>query len=70
MRLSELYTSIQGEGPRVGQPVQFMRFAGCNLRCPSWPCDTQHAIDAARYRHEWETVTPEELAGRVPAWPK
>jgi 7-carboxy-7-deazaguanine synthase len=70
VKLSELYTSIQGEGPRVGQPVQFMRFAGCNLRCPSWPCDTQHAIDPEKYRHEWQTVTSEELASRVSPWPK
>lgn len=69
MRLSELYTSIQGEGPHVGEPVQFMRFAGCNLRCPAWPCDTQHAIDPA-YRSEWENVQPTELADRVSVWPQ
>jgi 7-carboxy-7-deazaguanine synthase len=44
LRLSELYPSIQGEGPRVGQPTVFTRFSGCNMRCPGWPCDTPHAI--------------------------
>lgn len=47
LRLSELYTSIQCEGPNVGRLTQFVRFAGCNMRCPGWPCDTQHAIDPA-----------------------
>jgi 7-carboxy-7-deazaguanine synthase len=51
--MSEVYRSVQGEGPRVGGPTVFVRFAGCNLKCPGWPCDTPHAIDPAKYRHEW-----------------
>lgn len=70
MRLSELYTSVQGEGPGVGHMTQFIRFAGCNLRCPGWPCDTQHAIDPALYRREWETVTAPEVRTRVREYPK
>jgi 7-carboxy-7-deazaguanine synthase len=65
MRLSEIYTSVQGEGPDFGELTQFVRFAGCNLRCAGWACDTQHAIDPAKYRHEWETVTPNEVAARL-----
>lgn len=63
MRLSELYTSIQCEGPNVGRPTQFVRFAGCNMRCPGWPCDTQHAIDPAIYMAEGgsQKLTPSEL---------
>lgn len=56
MRVSEVYKSVQGEGPRVGQATVFVRFAGCNLRCPGWPCDTPHAIDPKLYRHEWRTI--------------
>lgn len=52
LRVDEHYVSIQGEGPRVGVPTQFIRFGGCNLRCPGWPCDTQHAIDPA-FRNTW-----------------
>lgn len=59
--MSEHYVSIQGEGPGVGQPTQFVRFAGCNLKCPAWPCDTQHAIDPMLYRQDWYTVTVDEL---------
>ena len=65
MRISEVYASVQGEGPRVGEPTIFVRFAGCNLRCPKWPCDTPHAIDPQKYRSEWVNVTPGELAKRV-----
>jgi 7-carboxy-7-deazaguanine synthase len=45
--------------------TQFVRFAGCNLRCPGWPCDTEHAIDPAKYRHEWKTVRPNEVAAEI-----
>ena len=30
------------------------------MRCPGWPCDTQHAIDPA-YRFEWKKVTWAEI---------
>lgn len=65
MRISEIYPSIQGEGPRVGVPTLFVRFAGCNLRCPGWPCDTQHAIDPAKYRDEWQTLPVVEVTDRI-----
>lgn len=60
MRMAEVYLSAQGEGPRVGQSTVFVRFGGCNLRCPGWPCDTQYAIDP-KYRKEWKSQTPEEV---------
>jgi 7-carboxy-7-deazaguanine synthase len=44
-RLVEHYVSTQGEGPRAGQGTQFVRFAGCTMRCPGWPCDTPFAVD-------------------------
>ena len=65
MRLSELYVSVQGEGPRVGKPTIFVRFGGCNLRCALWPCDTPHAIFPEQYRHEWEKVGAEDLVKRI-----
>lgn len=36
--LVEIFESLQGEGRNIGRPCVFIRFAGCNLRCP-W-CDT------------------------------
>jgi 7-carboxy-7-deazaguanine synthase len=61
LRLLEHYYSTQGEGPRTGVPTQFVRFAGCNLRCPKWPCDTPYAIEPKLYRAEQSTVEPGEL---------
>jgi 7-carboxy-7-deazaguanine synthase len=55
LRVSEIYTSIQGEGPATGSLTQFVRFAGCNMRCPGWPCDTEFAIDPKIYMHDGTT---------------
>lgn len=60
MRVSEVYASTQGEGPNVGKTTVFLRFGGCNLRCPGWPCDTQHAIDP-KFRFEWKKYSVKDL---------
>ena len=39
--LVEIFESLQGEGRNMGRPCVFIRFAGCNLKCP-W-CDTEVA---------------------------
>jgi 7-carboxy-7-deazaguanine synthase len=57
LRVSEVYASIQGEGPRTGMGTLFVRFGGCNLRCPGWPCDTLYAV-LPEYRQEWERRSP------------
>lgn len=41
--VSEIFHSIQGEGPNAGYPVVFLRTSGCNLRC-TW-CDTPYALE-------------------------
>ena len=45
--LIEVFTSFQGEGPYVGCPQLFIRFAGCNLRCRY--CDTP--VAAGEHAH-------------------
>ena len=37
-RVNEIFYSLQGEGKNTGRAAIFVRFAGCNLRCPF--CDT------------------------------
>jgi len=39
-RINEIFYSLQGEGFWTGTPAVFVRFSGCNLRCPF--CDTDH----------------------------
>lgn len=39
--INEIFYSLQGEGLYSGTPTVFIRFSGCNLRCPF--CDTDHS---------------------------
>lgn len=48
--VNEIFLSIQGEGPSIGHPALFIRFAGCNLDCVF--CDTLHED----IRFEFETA--------------
>jgi 7-carboxy-7-deazaguanine synthase len=41
-RVSEIFTSIEGEGIFVGKKTLFIRFSGCHLKC-KW-CDTKYAL--------------------------
>jgi 7-carboxy-7-deazaguanine synthase len=61
MKVLEHYVSVQGEGPRTGTLTQFVRFAGCNLRCPGWPCDTPQAIFPDQYRGQYDELDAEGL---------
>lgn len=37
-RINETFYSLQGEGRNTGRAAVFVRFSGCNLKCPF--CDT------------------------------
>lgn len=41
VNISEIFSSIQGEGRFAGHPAIFIRFAGCSVGCGF--CDTKHA---------------------------
>lgn len=65
LKLSEVFASLQGEGPSLGAPALFVRLALCNLRC-SW-CDTRYTWDFERYsfEHEVRDVRVSEIAQRI-----
>lgn len=45
MRVSEIFFSLQGEGPSAGTPAHFVRLQGCDVGCV-W-CDSKYTWDAA-----------------------
>jgi len=46
VKIKEIFTSIQGEGPFVGYKQLFIRLCGCNLSCGY--CDTDFGINNAK----------------------
>lgn len=45
LRVSEIFLSLQGEGPSAGTPAHFLRLQGCDVGC-AW-CDSKYTWDAA-----------------------
>ncbi len=54
LKICEIFESIQGEGPRVGEPSLFVRLSGCNLKCPH--CDTKYSWKEGKYYHLDELI--------------
>ena len=61
MRVFEVFRSLQGETTRVGVPMDFVRLAGCDLRCAY--CDTPEARDPAAGR----AMTVAEVVASLPS---
>ncbi len=59
MRINEIFYSIQGEGTRSGEAAIFVRFSGCNLKCPF--CDTKH--------QPYRDLTEEDIVRQVMGFP-
>ena len=58
-RVNDIFYSLQGEGRNTGRAAVFVRFAGCNLRCPF--CDTE--FDTFR------EMTAEEIVVAISQFP-
>jgi len=58
MKLTDLFYSLQGEGPATGRPAVFVRFAGCNLACVG--CD-----EKLKYGNRFEEITSASVVSRV-----
>lgn len=60
MKVVEIFTSINGEGPCAGELAVFVRFQGCNLRCSY--CDTMWANEPdCPYAEQ----TPDEIVDTI-----
>jgi 7-carboxy-7-deazaguanine synthase len=61
MKVSEIFTSIQGESSYAGLPCTFIRMTGCNLRC--YYCDTTYAYYEGRELSEEDIIREVRSAG-------
>ena len=57
-RINEIFYSLQGEGRNTGRAAVFVRFSGCNLRCPF--CDTDFK--------EYTEMTADEILETIRPW--
>lgn len=60
MRVNEIFKSIQGEGNEAGRVTCFVRFVGCDFKCPF--CDSKHTWTTSNTDLD---VTPQELFEEV-----
>lgn len=63
--VSEIFSSIEGEGKRTGYMSIFIRLTGCNLRCSY--CDTKYA--QVQGRDDSEVLSIDELIDRIKIFP-
>lgn len=63
--VSEVFGTVQGEGPSAGRRAAFIRLGGCNLHC-AW-CDTPYTWAADRFdlRAELSRRPVDDILGQV-----
>ena len=59
-RINEIFYSLQGEGRHTGRAAAFVRFSGCNLKCPFCDTDFDSHIE----------MTADEIIGAIAPWRK
>lgn len=59
MKVSEIFYSAQGEGNRTGVLSAWIRFAGCNLRCPGF--FQNNPTDPSTYKNPLENINPKTI---------
>ncbi len=72
LSVSEVFYSIQGEGPTTGYPAVFLRLGGCNLMCggmgtqhdgelhdATWRCDTIEVWMKSQSKNHEEVLSEE-----------
>jgi 7-carboxy-7-deazaguanine synthase len=73
-RLVEIFSSLQGEGLRVGERMTFVRFEACDLKC-RW-CDTPESfavhknfrIEKIPFSGTWENDENPVSGGEIEKW--
>lgn len=73
-KLVEVFSSIQGEGLRVGERQTFIRFQGCDLKC-RW-CDTpenftyqsQYRVETEPFSGVWEKFSNPASVEDLKVW--
>jgi 7-carboxy-7-deazaguanine synthase len=65
LRVSEVFLSLQGEGPSAGTPAHFVRLQGCSVGC-RW-CDTKYSWDPLAGRASTVAGLLDEAADLGPA---
>ena len=58
-RVNDIFSSLQGEGQNTGRAATFVRFAGCNLKCPF--CDTDFS--------EYHEMSAEDIVETIKMFP-
>jgi 7-carboxy-7-deazaguanine synthase len=61
LRITEIFSSLQGEARTVGRPTTFVRLTGCPLRCRY--CDTAYAFSGGRVMSMTEIMSEVQSHG-------